>query len=403
MTARRRFLQGVGVGALASLAAGAAFWKFTDPTRQTQPFYGLHQSGITNLQPAAGMVVAFDVLAKDKAQLTDLLKLLTERIAFLTTGGSAPSVDAKLPPMDSGILGNTVYPDNLTITVSVGASLFDQRFGLAERRPKHLIRMEGFPNDQLNPAECHGDLMLQFCANSAQTNLHALRDIIKNAPKLLAPRWKLEGFLPPHQVPNPFGFHTPHNFLGFKDGTGNLDIFDEALMNQLVWVNPEHQDVDWATGGSYQAVRIIRNLVERWDRTPLGEQESLIGRKKDSGALLGHKHEFEEADYGQHPDSSAVPSNAHIRLANPRTMATQKHRILRRGYNYSRGITPAGQLDMGLLFICYQANLTDGFIHVQNQLNGEELEEYIKPTGGGYYFALPGVQRGDYLGHSLLA
>ena len=349
------------------------------------------------------MVVAFDVLGKDKAALTALFQLLTERCTFLTQGGKPPEVNERLPPMDSGLLGPDIAPDNLTVTVSVGASLFDARFGLAERKPLRLERMAAFSNDQLNPAECHGDVLLQFCANTPETNLHALRDIIKHTPKLMAPRWKLDGFLPPQQVPNRFGLHTARNLLGFKDGTHNLDIYDEALMNDLVWVNPQHQDVDWAVGGSYQAVRIIRNLVERWDRTSLKEQQDIIGRKKASGALLGSHHEREESDYGQHPDNSEVPQDAHIRRADPRTMETQKHRILRRGYNYDRGLTASGQMDMGLLFICYQANLQDGFIHVQNQLNGEQLEEYIKPTGGGYFFALPGVAPGSYLGAGLLA
>jgi deferrochelatase/peroxidase EfeB len=401
--ARRHFLLGLGAGALGTAALGAAAWKYTDPTQQTQPFYGRHQAGITTEQPAAGMVVAFDVLSKDKAELTALFKLLTERLAFLTQGGKPPEADQRLPPMDSGIVGPMVAPDNLTATLSVGASLFDERFGLRNKKPIHLERMTAFPNDQLNPAECHGDLLLQLCANTTETNLHALRDIIKHSPKLMAPRWKLDGFLPPRQVPNTFGFHTARNLLGFKDGSANLDIYDEALMNDLVWVNPKHQDVDWTAGGSYQAVRIIRNLVERWDRTPLKEQQHIFGRQKASGALLGQHHEHEEADFGQHPETSEVPLDAHIRLANPRTMATQKHRILRRGYNYDRGLTQAGQMDMGLLFICYQANLQDGFINVQTRLNGENLEEYIKPTGGGYFFALPGVASGSFLGASLLA
>jgi deferrochelatase/peroxidase EfeB len=47
--------------------------------------------------------------------------------------------------------------------------------------------------------------------------------------------------------------------------------------------------------------------------------------------------------------------------------------------------------------------LEKGFIAVQNRLDGEPLEEYIKPIGGGYFFTLPGVvDKKDYLGRSLI-
>ena len=40
---------------------------------------------------------------------------------------------------------------------------------------------------------------------------------------------------------------------------------------------------------------------------------------------------------------------------------------------------------------------------MQNRLNGEPLEEYIKPFGGGYFYVLPGVSdENDYLGRSLV-
>ena len=43
------------------------------------------------------------------------------------------------------------------------------------------------------------------------------------------------------------------------------------------------------------------------------------------------------------------------------------------------------------------------FIAVQRRLDGEPLEEYIKPVGGGYFFALPGFGEGeDYLGRTLI-
>ena len=71
---------------------------------EKQPFYGRHQAGILTPQQASMMLVAFDVLAADKADLERLFRLLTQRIAFLTRGG-ADTPNPRLPPMDSGIRG----------------------------------------------------------------------------------------------------------------------------------------------------------------------------------------------------------------------------------------------------------------------------------------------------------
>ncbi|MBS1182652.1 MAG: Tat-translocated enzyme, partial [Proteobacteria bacterium] len=162
----------------------------------------------------------------------------------------------------------------------------------------------------------------------------------------------------------------------------------------------------WAEGGSYQVVRIIRNFVERWDRTPFGEQERIMGRTKISGAPLDRRHgsEFEVPDYAADPEGKATPRDAHIRLANARDEASRANTILRRPFNYSNGVTRSGQLDQGLLFICYQANLERGFVTVQGKLNGEPLEEYIKPVGGGFFYTLPGIRdASDYVGSTLIA
>lgn len=401
---RRRLLLGLGAGAAGgALAFGqpaAARPQDTAPVRENdgtqdrQPFYGRRQAGIVTPQPAAALFVAFDVLAETRADLQRLFAILTERAAFLMRGGPGETADPRLPPPDSGLLGPEIIPDNLTVTVSVGASLFDDRFGLEAHRPVALVPMAHFPNDALAEGMTHGDLLLQFCANTAETTIHALRDVLKHCPDLLALRWKMEGFLPPHTVKS-LGRDTVRNLLGFKDGTANLDARDEALMDRHVWVGSAAEEPAWARDGSYQVVRLIRCLVERWDRTTLVEQQQIIGRDKAVGAPIGRANERDLPDYGRDPAGERIRLDTHIRLANPRTPETDANLILRRGYNYSNGLTKAGQLDMGLLFCCYQADLAAGFASVQERLNGEPLEEYIKPIGGGYFFALPGVPGPD--------
>lgn len=412
---RRRLLKGMGaLGGALALAGGCPVAHAAKPKSapgtlspdarmETQPFYGEHQAGILTPQQASMMLVAFDVLASDRSELERLFRLLTQRIAFLTTGGPAPDTpNPRMPPMDSGILGGFIAPDNLTITVSLGASLFDDRFGLGPQRPAKLEKMTRFPNDSLDAALCHGDLLLQICANTGDTVIHALRDIIKYTPDLLSIRWKREGFISDHAARSK-GKETPINLLGFKDGTGNPDSQNGALMKRVVWVTPDQQEPAWAVGGSYQAVRIIQFRVEFWDRTPLKEQQTIFGRDKHSGAPLGMQHEHDVPDYTRDPEGEVIALDSHIRLANPRTPETEVNLMMRRGYSYSLGVTNSGQLDMGLLFVCYQHDLEKGFLTVQKRLNGEALEEYIKPIGGGYFFALPGVKDTQrYLAQPLL-
>lgn len=415
---RRRFLQGLGAAGLGAAAAGVGgsalagqagkAAEVTDApsspaTHQSHDFFGEHQQGITTPRPAVGMLVAFDVLARDREGLERLLRVLTERIAFLTNGGTYEQRDARFPPVDSGILGPTIAPDALTITLSVGASLFDQRFALAAAKPRHLQRMAGFPNDALDAALCHGDLSLQFCANTEGTTIHALRDIIKNTPGLLMVRWKQQGTVPVMAPRADGSTESARNYLGFRDGTANPQTDDRKLMQDVVWVDGSEGEPEWAKHGSYQAVRIIRNFVERWDRTPLQEQQAIFGRLRDSGAPMSGGVEHDEPQYANDPKGEITALDSHIRLANPRTTDSQRNLILRRPFNYSNGAEANGQLDMGLLFIAYQANLEAGFITVQKRLDGEPLEEYIKPIGGGYFFTLPGIQQGDFLGSSMLA
>ncbi len=84
------------------------------------PFHGKHQAGILPAPSRATAVVSFGVTADDKASLTDLFQTVTDRARFLTAGGTPPPVGIGGPPSDSGVLGPTVVPDGLTVTLGVG-------------------------------------------------------------------------------------------------------------------------------------------------------------------------------------------------------------------------------------------------------------------------------------------
>jgi deferrochelatase/peroxidase EfeB len=195
--------------------------------------------------------------------------------------------DTAYPPAETAILGPELRTDGLAVTVSLGASVFDHRFGLAGRRPRELVRMPFLANDRLDLAQTHGDLLLALSADQPDLLLHALPQLMRRTRDNLVLHWMLDG----------------HN----------------------------------------------------------------------------------------RPDARPVPGRT-------------GNRILRRGFNFSRGFDAAGRLDQGLAFVSYQRSLARGFLAVQARLKGEPLEEDVRPLGGGFFFVLPGVTAGDgWLGQQLLA
>jgi deferrochelatase/peroxidase EfeB len=393
---------GVGVGAIASWALTEEAVASCEP-QPVRGWYGTTQPGIADRTRGFTLLAAFTCVAPDRARLEQMFRDLGAEAHRLCDGITEGPLDEASPPPTTGLMG-TDSTKGTTVAVSVGASLFDQRYGLADKKPRELVEMPYLVNDRLDPAWSHGDVLVQVAADRPDALAHAIRQVSRATRDSLILHWVTDGFNQAGPDDRP-GHVQNRNTLGFKDGTANLDMSGPDAAD-FVWVESDlnnRTEPAWTQNGTYQVVRLIRTLVEQWDRAQLREQEQIIGRAKESGAPLGLTDQAADPDYADDPKGERIPLDAHIRLARPRTARTEHQRMLRKGFNYAHGFDESGYVDQGLAFVSYQKTL-DAFMAIQMRLKGEPLEEYTLPFGGGFFFVLPGVRdETDHLGRTLLS
>lgn len=409
---RREALKLAGVGGL-GLILGATGVKSLLPSASSSekaaaapvladgiiPFYGKHQAGIITPMQDFICMGAFDLTTTSLDDVRKLFQSWTAAAARLTAGKTADeeSGSPHLPPADTGESAG-LNPMRLTITFGLGASFFDERFGLSGKRPAALVDLPRFNSDEIRKEWSGGDVVVQVCANDPQVAFHALRNLARIARGKAVLHWVQEGFQRTGAA-DPSG-STPRNLMGFKDGTNNPKVSDPAVANEIVWVQPSDEPA-WMTGGSYMVMRRIRMRIEVWDRSALDDQENTFGRHRDSGAPLGKTNEFDdlELDRKDANGNPVIPVNSHVALAH----MEGKVKILRRGYSYSSGLDArTGQLDAGLLFICFNRDPRKQFIPMQQKLASVDLlNEYITHVGSGLYACLPGASEGGYIGDTL--
>jgi deferrochelatase/peroxidase EfeB len=412
---RRGFLKRAGV--LAAVAGGGApaeaLSRAPEPaaTDGIEPFFGRCQAGILTPPQRHSYFAAFDLESETRDDVIKLLRNWTDAAAALTQGKPAPTHPENLsaPTESTETLG--VAPARLTLTFGFGADVFagngKDRYRIAARRPEALIDLPRFPGEQLVDARTGGDLSVQACADDAQVTFHAIRHLAQLAYGTARIRWGQTAFLPHGRQGS-----TPRNLLGFKDGTNNPPVDDEAAMAKHVFAGDEGPA--WMRGGSYVVARRILIALELWDRMKKDLQERTIGRHRATGAPLGKTGEFEALDLEglDHDGNPVTPVHSHVRLAAAENNGGA--RVLRRPYSFNDGINTSGErwppwrqginYDAGLFFVCYQRDPREGFARIFSQLaKFDLLNQFSTHTGGGLFACPGGIAPGEFIGERLFA
>ena len=390
---------GLGAGGMAVAARGDD----GDVGGRTFAFHGEHQAGITTPVQQHLYLASLDVVdGLDRDGLRGLLEDWSAAAERMTRGldvtpagavGGSPLV----PPDDTGeALG--LGPHGLTVTFGLGPGIFDDRFGLADRRPAALEPLPAFSFDLLEERISGGDLCVQACADDPQVAVHAIRNLSRIAFGRAQVRWTQLGYGRTSRTTA--GQQTPRNLFGFKDGTANVLADDADALRDWVWADAG--EPAWMSGGSYLVTRKILMLVESWDRVRLEEQEAIIGRDKGEGAPLGLEREGDAPDFGLASTATGplIPATAHVRLAHPD--ANGGVRLLRRGYNFVEGNNDLGQITAGLFFIAYVRD-PEQFVTVQRSLREDALNEYVRHVGSALFAVPPGARPGGFVGEALFS
>lgn len=358
---------------------------------QVEPFYGARQAGIVTPPQTHAAFVAFD-LDDDvrRPEVEGVLRTWTQDSARLTRGVGG------LADQQHELAEN---PARLTVTIGVGAGLFD-KLDLSDRRPSWLAPLPAFPEiDQLEDRWSGGDLVLQIRSDDELTVAHASRVLSSAVRGAAGVRWVQRGFRRPVGS-DPQG-RTQRNLFGQLDGTVNPHPDTDSDFDSLLF--SDGSDQRWMRGGSSLVLRRIRMQMDTWEMVDRLSREHSIGRTLDTGAPLTGNSEHDAPDFEATNEVGlpVIPPQSHMARAFPEERAET---MLRRPYNYDESPPPGQVSDSGLLFAAYVADPVRQFVPVQRRLaEADMLNEWTVPVGSAVFALPPGAREGGFVGEGLFA
>ena len=197
------------------------------------PFHGPWQAGIVNPPPPAACFVSFNVTAAGRARADRPAEDADRARPLPDPGRRAGRPRARRPAVRQrhARAGRPCRRADLHGRVR----LDPVRRPIRDRRPQAEApdRDDLVPQRQPQPGPVRRRPVVQICAGSQDTAIHALRDIAKHTRGGMQILWRMDGFVSPAR---PAG--VPRNHFGFMDGIANPNVTDPAVANRLLWVVP---------------------------------------------------------------------------------------------------------------------------------------------------------------------
>jgi deferrochelatase/peroxidase EfeB len=267
--------------------------------------------------------------------------------------------------------------------LAIGPTWFTKA-GLGDRRPPQVTEMPAYEGERLDPLRVGGDLLVQVEGDARPDAERAAAELFAGLVGSSV-YWQLAGSRPENQVAD--GRALTRNVAGFTEGLGNPDSRDGEEVDRMTLVRSGSGVPEWAVGGTYLVLRVMRLDRDAWDAEAPAEQEAIIGRRTDGRWLDGTPADgdpdFDDDKYGL-----KTPMDSHVRRANPRHKGDPPP-LVRRSWSWAGEPRTDSAREEGTLFMCYQADIGAGFEAVQKRLKGQVLDLYVTTIGGGYFIVPP--------------
>lgn len=223
--------------------------------------------------------------------------------------------------------------------IGFGADAWERLFGAS--RPARLHRLPEYKGAKHVAPSTPGDVFLHLRASRMDLCFELSRQIMG----------KLDGAVTAADETHGFRYFDARSMVGFVDGTEN-PVGAEAAEAAVTG----DEDPDFA-GGSYVIVQKYLHDMTAWERTPVEEQERIIGR-----------HKFDDIELSD----DEKPANAHNAVTNIEDENGNELKIVRVNMPFGN----PGKGEFGTYFIGYARDpaITERMLH--NMFIGDPIGNY---------------------------